>query len=331
MFQPLEAKSQQQLSNFCSPPQLPPLDPQIVARHRADAHWLLRHSAGHAAARCSLWWVNTPPYPGQQVGLIGHYAARTGPAAARLLALACEQLQQQGCTVAIGPMDGSTWRSYRLATTPGSEPPFFLEPTNPADWPAHFTDAGFEPLATYFSTITANLRPAVPRLARVARRAGRHGLTIRPFNPARFDEELRHLYTLSRAAFSGNFLYTPLAEAEFVAMYRPLRPLIQPNLILLVEKEGQPAGFIFALPDLLQRQRGQPIDTVIIKTVAVHPNFQTYGLGTLLVDRCQQAAHALGYRRAIHALMHQTNESRKISRRLNSHPMREYALFAKKL
>ena len=45
---------------------------------------------------------------------------------------------------------------------------------------------------------------------------------------------------------------------------------------------------------------------------------------------CQRAAHQLGYTRAIHALMHEQNASRNLSRRF-AQPMRRYALFGKAL
>jgi hypothetical protein len=45
---------------------------------------------------------------------------------------------------------------------------------------------------------------------------------------------------------------------------------------------------------------------------------------------CQRTARELGYLRAIHALMHEQNASRNLSRHY-AHPMRRYALFGKAL
>jgi hypothetical protein len=69
---------------------------------------------------------------------------------------------------------------------------------------------------------------------------------------------------------------------------------------------------------------------VILKTLAVHPDFGGLGLGGLLTARCHDAARQLSYRRVIHALMHETNNSRRIS----SHtavPVRRYTLYARGL
>ena len=54
------------------------------------------------------------------------------------------------------------------------------------------------------------------------------------------------------------------------------------------------------------------------------------GLGNLLMARCQEAARALGFRRVIHALMHETNHSLKLSSRY-AKPFRRYTLFARRL
>lgn len=331
IYRPVQVENSQQLERFCAPPNLPPLAPGIVASHKAEAHWMIVASDDNAVARCSLWWRNTPAYPAQRLGLIGHYASRDSDAAAQLLKLACGQLAAQGCTLAIGPMDGNTWQRYRLLTERGNEPAFFLEPDNPDDWPNHFSDNGFGVLAGYFSTLNANLAQSGDNLTQAAQRAANRGVQVRPFKPDRFEEELGQIYRLSLASFSQNFLYTPINEADFVALYQPLRPYIRPELILLAERDGQPIGFLFALPDWLQAQRGAAIDTVIIKTVAVHPDHQVGGLGSLLVARCQEMAYHLGYRRAIHALMHERNASRKISRRNETATIRRYVLFARGL
>jgi predicted N-acetyltransferase YhbS len=100
--------------------------------------------------------------------------------------------------------------------------------------------------------------------------------------------------------------------------------------VLLAEDRGQTIGFVFALPDMLQVRRGQAIDTVIIETVDVLPKYAGQGIGALLVERCQQAAARLGYRRVIHALLHADASVRTLNTP-DFYPMRRYALFAKPL
>ena len=220
MYQPVPIQPAD-LTLFCVPPGLPPLEPALVERQRADAHWLLLR-AGEVAARCSLWWRHSPPYPGHRLGLVGHYAAREAAAGEHLLALACRQLAQQGCTLAAGPMDGNTWQRYRLLTERGPEPVFFLEPDNPDDWPDHFGAAGFSRLAGYSSALAGDLAQPGPALERAARRAAARGVVFRPLELAFFEAELARIYNLALASFGRNLMYTPVSPADFVAQYRPL-------------------------------------------------------------------------------------------------------------
>ena len=95
---------------------------------------MLRGDGDIESARCAVV-ERTPPYAGHRLGLIGHYAARDVTAAARLLDLARTVLAEHGCTLAVGPMDGSTWQNYRLIIELGDEPPLSWSPIIQTDGP----------------------------------------------------------------------------------------------------------------------------------------------------------------------------------------------------
>jgi GNAT superfamily N-acetyltransferase len=315
---------------YLSPPGLPALSAELIARQHPDALWLLTEPAGVVAARCALWWKATPPFEDHHLGLIGHYAARDATAAGSLLLRAIEQLAIHGCTLAAGPMDGNTWQRYRLLTERGSEPTFFLEPDNPDDWPDHWRAAGFTALADYYSALSTNLADEDPRIPELARRLETAGAALRPLRLDEFDAELRRIHSLALASFAHNFLYTPISQDDFLTQYRVVRPFVQPELVIVAERQQQTIGFAFAVPDLCQAQRGQRVDTMILKTLAVHPHAGGFGLGSVLTARCHEAARRLGYTRAIHALMHATNKSRRISGH-TARTIRRYTLFARPL
>jgi GNAT superfamily N-acetyltransferase len=326
MYQPIAVHGRDQQEHFCALPGLSTLNPDILARQHPDASWML----ADGAARCSLWWNSTPAYADHRLGLIGHYAVAEPEAAAPVLRLACEQLAIHGCTLAVGPMDGNTWQRYRLLTERGTEPMFFLEPDNPDDWPGHYRDQGFTALAQYYSALNTDLDRQEPRMVDIAGRVAGQGISLLPLVPERFEDELRAIHSLSLESFRDNLLYTPIGEVDFVAQYRGIQPYVRPELVILAKRQERLIGFLFAIPDLLQARRGAAIDTIIIKTMAVHPDCGGIGLGSLLMARCHEMAHKLGYARAIHALMHEDNRSRKISCH-TARPIRRYTLFAKPL
>jgi GNAT superfamily N-acetyltransferase len=330
VHQPLLLDDPAALATFEASATWPALTVETIAQHAPDAALVVPGEEG-PRARCSLWWTAAPPLDGHRVGAIGHYAASDAVAARTLLDAACAELARRGCTIAVGPMDGNTWRGYRLVTEPGTEPPFLLEPTNPPEWPGHWTSAGFAPLAHYSSSLNTALDRPDERAAVAAGRLRETGITLRPLDLDRFDDELARIHAVAAVSFRDNFLYTPLPEAAFAAQYRQLRPVVVPGLVLVAEDGDRPVGFAFTLPDLLERQRGGPVRTVIIKTVAILPERRRLGgLGSWMVDETQRAAHAMGFRRAVHALMHDGNASRTISARTGA-PMRGYTLYARPL
>lgn len=307
---------------------LPRFDPQNLVRHSADAHWILIDDNEEQTGRCSLWWTNTPPYEEHRVGLIGHYAVTDAAAGREILAHSCEQLAGNGCTLVIAPMDGNSWNQYRLVTKRGNEPPFFMEPDNPDDWPDHFVDQGFRPLAHYSSSICSDLSKSDPRVRQSAERIAELGIVIRPLDMQRIEEELLSIFEVSLKLFSDNLLYTPINESDFLAQYLPIQAHVQPELVLMAENQDSLVGFLFAIPDILQAQRGDAIDTFIVKTLGILPKFRRMGLGGLMWARLQKEARALGYRRSIHALMQEGNEAGMISTHF-ARSMRRYTLFSK--
>ena len=307
-----------------------PIDPQELVRHAPARHAWVRTDAGVALARCSWWSSETPSLPNHRVGVIGHFASTRADAAVRLLDHACARLAEGGRTIAVGPMDGNTWRKYRLVTDRGIEPPFFLEPENPVEWPRQFLTAGFSILASYSSALNDDLSRPTDDIEGIETRLAREGIRVRTLNGANPSTELSRIFELSRAGFAHNFLYTPIAEAEFLEQYRQILPFVRPELVYLAEQGGRLIGFLFTMPDLLEARRRGAATTIILKSIAVAPELAGRGLGRLLMAKAQRDAGALGFRRAIHALMHDTNISRRISQH-SAQTMRRYGLFARGL
>ena len=267
--------------------------------------------------------------PGE-TGLVGHYAATDADAAVALLRDATRRLVAAGAQRVLGPMNGTTWARYRFAIAePSGESggrPFLGEPVNPPEYPAHFVRAGFREAAWYESRITPDMAVANPRAAAAEATARARGVTIAPIDLARFDDDLRDLHGLSLRAFAENLYYSPIGAEEFAAMYRPMRALLDPALVLLArDGEASLIGYAFAYPDPLSLEGGRP-HRLIVKTLAVDPAWRSIGLGALLVERLHAAARGAGLSTVIHALMQAANDSVKISAH-TARLFRRYALY----
>jgi len=304
-------------------------DSALLALHRPEAHGIAI-AGGRVLARCSLWTDGTVRLEGEPVGVIGHFAAAAGAdtAVRLLLDAATARAHSAGLTRVIGPMDGNTWRRHRFITERGAEPLFFLESDNPDAWPDWWRAAGFTPLASFFSAMATDLARPDDRVPRARARLEAAGLVLRPLRPDRLGEELRKIHALSLESFARNFLYVPIGEEEFVGQYRAVASTVRPEFVQLAELNGELAGFLFAIPDLAQAARGEPVTSLVLKTLAIRPGRQFAGLGAVLNAIVQESAHRAGFRRIIHAYMHEHNSSLNLSAH-SARVFRRYTLFAR--
>ena len=294
-----------------------------------DARVFVISTAGAVTAHAALWWENAPPYPGHTLGTIGGFAATDEENARLLLDAACLHLSRNGCTLAVGPMNGNTWRRYRFVEESDGRQSFLLEPRNPEGYPRWWRTGGFEKLAAYSSSMMPlDGTEAVPPALR--ERIVRSGVILRPLHPDRYEEELGLIHELSLRSFARNFLYTPLEKEAFLASYQKIRQHVDPDLVQIAERGGVPCGFVFGIPDLEAAARGES-PALIVKTLAVDPASRSAGLGSLLVDELHRIGRRKGFTESIHALQHETNSSLKITGRHEGHPFRKYILFSKTL
>jgi L-amino acid N-acyltransferase YncA len=276
-------------------------------------------------ARASVWFDGPWLESNERTGLIGHYAASSLEAGKKILEAACTALRESGCVRVVGPMDGNTWRSYRLVSEMGPEAPYLLELRNPLEWNTHFLETGFGVLATYHSTLGIRPEPD-PRMPRLRERFAANRITTRAAIPANLESELNAIYDLALESFSQNFLYTPISKEGFLELYRPTLAKLPPGFTRIAEHDGRAVGFAFAVPDMLRTQ----MDTLILKTVGIRKARVYAGLGALMADEMHDLARQAGMSRVIHALIHDGNVSSKTSAKTGS-VMRRYTLYSRTL
>jgi ribosomal protein S18 acetylase RimI-like enzyme len=89
--------------------------------------------------------------------------------------------------------------------------------------------------------------------------------------------------------------------------------------------------FLFAIPNLIEMQTKGKINTLILKTIAVLPEYEDLGLGNVMTRKIAKLAIDKGYRDWIFAFMYKDNTSQKLAKRNGTSVIREYALYGKDL
>jgi ribosomal protein S18 acetylase RimI-like enzyme len=298
-------------------------DRERLLREKPTKTAVLVDERNTALAVGSLW-LDAPAGPdGASSAFIGHLAGDDPTHTANVLTTLSREAASAGRRRVLAPIDGSTWRSYRLVVESTGRAPFLLEPQTPAGWESHFTAAGFTRAEMYASLELDDLAPfAGPD--DYAEQIAAAGITIRDFDMQRFAADLVHLHTLSLSAFAANPYYAPLAFDEFAAMYKPAVFLFEPGLALIAERNGEALGFIFAYRD------GPEKACTVLKTIAVSPNLREAGLASHLTRAVLRRAGQLGCASAVFALMHEGNKSFSWAAR-HGRVFRRYALMGKDL
>lgn len=321
---------------------------QLAADSDFRAHARMVHFLAYdgrvVVARCSAMIDPRYQEDGVPLGLIGFFEATDRyEAAAAVLQEAVAWLGAQGARKVRGPINTSTYHTYRFMIEGFELGSFFLEPYNPPYYPAYWEQFGFQQCCTYFSAIVGS-QECADNLHREYERVTASGLVFRKFDPSRFDEELRRMYDIASTIFEGVYMYRPIAFEEFKVLYGGMKNLMVPELSYFLESEGQPLGFVFGMPEYgpaIRAMRGdrdwraklrfalaRPQCTIAtLKTFGVVPGRRQGANALALCYKMQEAAARLGYPDTIHALMREDNVSLRMSERRGGRKNKRYALF----
>ncbi len=196
---------------------------------------------------------------GDKIGFFGFFECDLNDAAtARALIGAAEKwLAQKGLTRLRGPVSPSMNAECGLLVDGFDRPPVALMPYNPPDYPALLEAAGLarcKDLYAYFVE-EAHVQEGTDERARLLRAAELLNrrypqVKIRPIDMRNFEQEVLRLTEIFEQARRNNWGYVPVTKAEVLEMARDLRRIINPQLVLVAEVDGQPAGASMAIPDI---------------------------------------------------------------------------------
>ena len=262
-----------------------------------------------------------------RTGLVGCYECENDTeASACLLDAIAAYLRRHKCVFAIGPMDGTTWHKYRI-TVPSRVEPFFLDNYHKKWYYKHFKLFGFYVVAKYYSSKFERLDLSCDKVVNHEDYFRELGIGIRQLNLGDYMCELKRIYSICIRSFRNNFLYTPISFEILCKLYSNVKGFIDPQLVWIAEdSRKEPVGFSFSVRNLF----ALPRKSLVVKTVAIHPDPAIKGLGTLLVEKAHEAAQQRAYDEVIHPLMHEKNISRHILSE-GAKTVHTYVLFGKKL
>jgi hypothetical protein len=188
---------------------------------------------------------------GAGTGQWGFLDALDGEAAAALIATAEDWLRVQGMTRALGPFALGVWDEPGLEIEGNDQPPTVMMGHHRPGYAAWIESAGYakaKDLITYELDITNWNDPLIDRLIASGERNPR--IRIRMVDKSKFNEEARLILNLLNDAWSNNWGYIPLTEAEIAYAGKKLKPIIYSELVRVAEYDGKPVAFMLTIPDI---------------------------------------------------------------------------------
>jgi hypothetical protein len=220
----------------------------------AEARLFLAERDGLAVGRISAQVDRLVlEHMGAGTGQWGMFEAADAEVAGELLHRAEAWLRGRDMTRSMGPFSLSIWDEPGLLIKGHDHPPMVMMGHNRAEYEAWVEAAGYrkaKDLFTYDLDVTHPFPPLVRRIVEMGEKNPK--IRIRWTNKKKFEEEAALLLGILNDAWSDNWGFIPLTEAEIAYAGKKLKPIVLEDMILVAEYEGEPVAFMMALPDVNQ-------------------------------------------------------------------------------
>jgi hypothetical protein len=248
---------------------VPPLKSDVMATitpgknpwfEHGEAQLFLAERNGHIVGRISAhldYLALAQPSEqgmGPGVGNWGFFEAEDAEVAKILIETAEAWLRDKKMVRALGPLSLSIWEEPGLLVQGHDHPPTILMGHhNPAygAWIQAAGYAGVKDLYTYHIPLDVPLTPLVQRIVASGERNER--IVIRKVNKANFDAEAAIILSILNDAWSGNWGFVPITDAEVAHTGKQLKPIVFNDLIRIAEVDGEPVAFMMTWPDINEK------------------------------------------------------------------------------
>lgn len=235
------------------------------------------------------------------VGILGFYECIDNLEVSKLLIdKAVEYLKNQGCKIARGPIDLTIWHPYRFVIEQNDS--FILESITKPYYINQFKQEDFLVAAEYasgersdFQTILPYTKPSYDSLLN-------EGFKIIRISEDNFDKEVKAIYSVAKKTFRDSWSYVEISEEEFMYIYKDFKKNLKNLLMEIVyDKNDNPVGFCSSVIDPIKDK------TIILKTIAVLPEYQNKKIGAALLYSQHKEASERGLTKEIYALIRMGN------------------------
>lgn len=166
-------------------------------------------------------------------------------------------LRERGANRVQGPFNWTINQECGLLVDGFDTPPQIMMPHGRPYYGRHLDRLGYAKAADTFAFLYRGEGHDTPTMRRAVAAAKKHeGLTVRPLNMKRFDEEVRNALMIFNGAWAGNWGFIPFTDEEIDHAIGEMRPLLTADMGRIAELNGEPVGFAILLPNVNELARG---------------------------------------------------------------------------
>jgi len=250
----------------------------------------------------------------ENIGFFGFYESLDDQSVSdALVHTAKEWLKKHGVTAIRGPASPSVNDEYGLLIEGFDKPPVVLMPYNPPYYARLLEGAGFQKVKDLYAYLLSQKTVYSEKLERVSHLVKqRESITFRSLNMKDFANEVKRIKDVYNTAWQYNWGAVPMTDEEFDYLAKDLKPVVEPELVILAEYKNRVIGFALSLPDLnialkhnkngyllpglfcLMKYKKQ-INRARIIVLGVLPEYQKSGAAAVLFYETAKRAQKLGY------------------------------------
>jgi GNAT superfamily N-acetyltransferase len=234
------------------------LDPKSHFRASGDVQAFIAFKDGQPAGRIAAFTNRRyNDYHHDKTGFFGLFDfIKDVEVAGALLEAATGWLSTQGCDKYRGPVNTPMGDEIGLLTDGFDSPPFILMPYNPEYYLEIYSQLGLTPVKNLQAYYISASGETPQRLGKVVDRIKKSsGIQLRSLNMKRLKAELKIIQDLYNETLDRNYGFIPLSEADLDLLASELRHVVNPELVMIAEKNGVPIGFSLVFPNINEFMR----------------------------------------------------------------------------
>lgn len=180
--------------------------------------------------------------------------------AVALLEAACRWLSERGLSGVRGPANPSLNDVAGLLVRGFDREPSILMPYNPPYHEGYLLRFGFRRAMTMWAYYVHKKYVRTEKLRRGVELVHRRnpGLRLRNLDMRRFEADTSAMFGIFNDAWSSNWGHVPMTPAEMRHLTGEMRQVIDPSIVFILEKDGEPVAFSVSLPDVNRILRRVP-------------------------------------------------------------------------